>query len=194
MPCFNSSRGRGASAKQVNKLQMVRLRYFIPLIALMLFPWSGKAQIATDTVYNPEVIYSPIPKQYEIAGISVSGIPQSDAYLIINHSGLSVGDKVEIPGDAITLATKRLWRQGLYSKVEINVAKTSGEKAWLEIVLRQQPRLSELRFEGVSGGDKKNLIERLGMVSGQQLTPNIIARAKQIIENFYAAKGFKNIY
>ncbi|MCH5217489.1 MAG: outer membrane protein assembly factor BamA [Muribaculaceae bacterium] len=171
---------------------MNRLRYIIPLFMLALLPLAAGAQLPTDTVYNPEIIYSPIPKQYEIAGISVEGVPQSDAYLIINHSGLSVGDMVEIPGDAITLATKRLWRQGLYSKVEINVAKTVGNRAWLQIVLRQQPRLSELRFEGISNGDRKNLNERLAMVPGQQITPNIVARAKQIIENYYAAKGFKN--
>ena len=171
---------------------MNNLRYIFPLLLLALLPLGAKAQLATDTVYKPEIIYSPIPKTYEIAGISVEGIPSSDAYLIINHSGLSVGDRVEIPGDAITLATKRLWRQGLYSKVEINVEKTSGDKAWLQIVLRQQPRLSEIRYEGISSGDKKNLNERLGMVPGQQITPNIIARAKQIIENYYAAKGFKN--
>ena len=171
---------------------MNKTRFILPLLLLVLLPFTAWGQLANDTVYNPEVIYSPIPKTYEIAGISVSGIPQSDAYLIINHSGLSVGERVEIPGDAITLATKRLWRQGLYSKVEINVAKTSGDKAWLEIVLRQQPRLSELRFEGISAGDKKNLNERLGMVAGQQITPNIIARAKQVIEQYYSAKGFKN--
>ena len=134
---------------------MAKLRYILPLLLLLLLPSRAGAQEPTDTVYNPEIIYSPIPKKYEIAGISVSGIPSSDAYLIINHSGLAVGDQVEIPGDAITAATKRLWRQGLYSKVEINVSKTVGDRAWLEIVLRQQPRLSELRFEGISNGDKK---------------------------------------
>lgn len=166
--------------------------YSILFLALLLIPSLGWAQALTDTVYQPEVIYSPLPKTYEIAGITVEGIPASDAYLIINHAGLSIGEKIEIPGDAITLATKRLWRQGLYSKVEINVDKISGDKAWLQIVLRQQPRLSEIRFEGVSGGDKKSLNERLAMAPGQQITPNIIARAKQIIEKFYAAKGFKN--
>lgn len=166
--------------------------YSILFLALLLIPSLGRAQALTDTVYQPEVIYSPLPKTYEIAGISVEGIPASDAYLIINHAGLSIGEKIEIPGDAITLATKRLWRQGLYSKVEINVDKIAGDKAWLQIVLRQQPRLSEIRFEGVSGGDKKSLNERLAMAPGQQITPNIIARAKQIIEKFYAAKGFKN--
>ena len=171
---------------------MAKLHHILPLLLLVVLPFGIRAQQANDTIYNPEIIYSPIPKKYEIAGISVKGIPSSDAYLIINHSGLSVGERMEIPGDAITTATKRLWRQGLYSKVEINVTKTVGDRAWLEIVLRQQPRLSELRFEGISNGDKKSLNERLSMVPGQQITPNILARAKQIIEKFYADKGFKN--
>ena len=99
---------------------------------------------------------------------------------------------MEIPGDDITNAVKRFWRQGLYSKVQIKVTKIVGDKAWLEIDLRQQPRMSELRFEGVKGGERKDLNERLGMVEGQQLTPNIIDRAKKIIQKYYADKGFKN--
>lgn len=146
-----------------------------------------------DTVYNPSVVYSPIPRTYEIADIKVSGISNVDDYVIIGYSGLSVGQRVEIPGSAITDATKRFWRQNLYSKVQINVVKTAGDKAWLEIVLRQQPRMSEIIFSGVKGGEKKDLNERLAMIPGQQITPNILARAKQIVENYYTAKGFKNV-
>ena len=148
--------------------------------------------VASDTIYNPDVIYSPMPRSYEIAGIDVKGVNNVDDYVIIGYSGLSVGEKVEIPGDDITNAVKRFWRQGLYSKVQIKVTKIVGDKAWLEIDLRQQPRMSELRFEGVKGGERKDLNERLGMVEGQQLTPNIIDRAKKIIQKYYADKGFKN--
>ncbi|MBQ1268174.1 MAG: outer membrane protein assembly factor BamA [Muribaculaceae bacterium] len=150
--------------------------------------------VPTDTIYNPNVIYSPIPKVYEIAGIKVSGVDHVDDYVIIGYSGLAVGEKIEIPGDAITNAVKRFYRQGLYSKVQIKLEKVVGDKAWLEIVLRQQPRLSEMKYIGVKSNEKKDLEERLGMIPGQQITPNIIARAEQIIRNYYAAKGFKNAY
>ncbi len=149
--------------------------------------------VVTDTVYEPDVIYTPIPKSYEIAGIRVSGVKSADDYIVIGYSGLSVGDRVEVPGQDITDAVRRFWRQGLYSKVQINVDKTAGDKIWLEIALQQQPRMSELRFNGVKGGEKKDLTERLGMVSGQQLTPNIMARAKEIVEDYYSKKGFKNV-
>ncbi|MCM1378206.1 MAG: hypothetical protein NC097_07110 [Clostridium sp.] len=167
------------------------LRIFL-LSLIATLPVLASAQLPTDTVFEPQIIYSPIPKQYEIADISVTGVPTSDAYMIVDFSGLSIGEKIEIPGDAITAATKRFWRQNLYSKVQISVSKMVGDKVWLNINLKQQPRMSELRFSGVKGGEKKELTERLSMVEGQQITPNILARAKQIIEKYYADKGFKN--
>lgn len=168
-----------------------KIRILIAIFTLLL-PGIVLAQESTDTIYNPEIIYSPIPRTYEIAGIGVTGVNHVDDYVIIGYSGLNVGDKIEIPGDAITNSVKRFWRQGLYSKVQISVTKQVGDKVWLEIALRQQPRMAELRFEGVKNGEKKDLKERLGMVEGQQLTPNILARVKTIVEKYYSAKGFKN--
>ncbi|MBD5355630.1 MAG: outer membrane protein assembly factor BamA [Bacteroides sp.] len=145
-----------------------------------------------DTIFNPDIIYSPIPKVYEIAGIKVEGINHVDDYLIIANSGLSIGETVEVPGDALTRATKRLWRQGLYSSVKITAEKIHGNKIWLIISLKQQPRMSEMRFNGAKNGEKKDILERLQMVEGQQITPNIVARATKIIKDYYGAKGFKN--
>lgn len=171
-----------------------RIAYAL-LLAVICFTANIPAIAQTipgDTVYAPEVIYSPIPRQYEIADISVTGVSNVEDYVIIGYSGLNKGEKIDIPGDAITNAVKRFWRQGLYSKVNISVVKTLGDKAWINIDLRQQPRMSELRYEGFKGNEKKDVAERLGMVPGQQITPNVIARMKQIIEKYFAAKGFKN--
>ena len=33
----------------------------------------GEMTVVGDTIYNPTVIYSPIPKAYEIAGVRVTG-------------------------------------------------------------------------------------------------------------------------
>ncbi|MDE5975080.1 MAG: outer membrane protein assembly factor BamA, partial [Muribaculaceae bacterium] len=157
-----------------------------------IFAQSEIPSLLNDTIYNPDIIYSPIPKSYEIAGIKVEGIDHVDDYIIIANSGLSIGERVNVPGDALTLATKRLWRQGLYSKVKIYADKIHGDKVWLTISLMQQPRMSEMRFSGVKGGEKKDITERLSMVEGQQITPNIIARATKLIKQYYSAKGFKN--
>lgn len=163
------------------------------LSLLLSFPCSSFAQqLQVDTIYDPDIIYTAIPKSYQIAGIKVVGVDPEQQYLTIGYSGLAVGDRIDVPGDAITSAVKRFYRQGLYSKVQISADKIIGDKIWLTISLESQPRMSEIRFEGVKSGEKKDLNERLGMVPGQQLTPNIIARMKQVIQKYYADKGFKN--
>lgn len=170
------------------------LKYLFSLLMLLPLPAAALDILTTpeDTIYNPNIIYTSMPKTYEIAGIKVTGLPDADEYSIISSCGLAVGDRVEIPGDAITRAVKRFYRQGIYSRVQIRAEKIVGDKIWLEIALKQLPRMSEMTFTGAKSGEVKDIKERLGMVSGQQLTPNIVARAKQIVENYYSAKGFKN--
>ena len=74
-----------------------------------------------DTIYNPKVVFTASPTQYEIAGIRVEGVENYDENIIIGYSGLAVGQRVDIPGDDIKSAAKRFWRQGLFSKVQIQV-------------------------------------------------------------------------
>lgn len=177
------------SVKRVRRLCLLAVSLNMAAISASALDITPQPQ---DTIYNPTILYSPIPKSYEIAGVDVEGVDPGNEYLAVGFSGLNVGDKIDIPGPVISTAVKRFWRQGLYSRVQIKVTKMVGDKVWLQIVLGQQPRLSELRFAGASSGERKDIIEKLGMVPGQQLTPNIVARTKQVIEKFYGDKGFKN--
>lgn len=150
------------------------------------------AAVSNDTIYNPKVIFSGMPQKYEIAGIKVTGVDNYEDYIIIGYSGLSVGQRIEIPGDEIRAAAKRFWRQQLFSSVKIKVEKTYGDKAWLEIELRQQPRISQINYIGMKKGEREDIQARLGLTKGNQITPNIADRARQIIEKYYDSKGFKN--
>ncbi len=152
----------------------------------------GVGNVPVDTVYAPNVIYSGMPNSYEIAGIKVTGVPNYEDYIVIGYAGINVGDRVEIPGPEITNAVKRLVKQGLFSSVKIIVEKTAGDRAWLEYALKPQPRISEINYHGVSKGEKKDLEERLQLMKGNQITPNIVNRATQIIQAYYKQKGFGN--
>ena len=136
------------------------------------------AQVANDTIYNPKVIFTGMPKKYEIAGLKVTGVDNYEDYIVIGYSGLSLGQVVEIPGNDITNAAKRIWRQGLFSKVKINVEKVYDNKAWLEFELRQQPRISQINYNGMKKGEREDLQQRLGLMKGNQMNPNIADRAK----------------
>lgn len=172
------------------------MRFKLLLIILAIFAGTAAnkavAAESNDTIYNPKVIFSGMPQKYEIAGIKVTGVDNYEDYIIIGYSGLSVGQRIDIPGDEINAAAKRFWRQQLFSSVKIKVDKVCGDKAWLEIELRQQPRISQINYIGMKKGEKEDIQTRLGLTKGNQITPNIADRARQIIEKYYDGKGFKN--
>ena len=143
-----------------------------------------------DTIYNPKIVFTGTPTNYEIAGIRVEGVDNYDESIIIGYSGLAIGQHIDIPGDDIKTAAKRFWRQGLFSKVQILVEKIYHDQAWLVFNLRQQPRVSQVNYNGMKGGEKKDIIERLSFQPGSQMTPNIADRIKIIVEKYYANKGF----
>ena len=159
---------------------------------LLLCGTGVQAQELNDTIYNPKVIFTGMPKRYEIAGIRVVGVDNYEDYIVIGYSGLSIGQKVEIPGNDITNAVRNFWRQGLFSKIQIKVEKVYGEKAWLLFDLRQQPRISQINYIGMKKGERQDIERRLGLMKGNQMTQNIANRAELITKHYFDEKGFKN--
>ena len=162
------------------------------LLLFVMATITGRAQAQTpetaapaDTIYNPPVIFSAMPRTYEIADIAVTGAPNYDDFLILGYLGLKVGDRVEIPGQDITNAVKRVMRQQLFSQARIKVVKTVGDKAWLELELRPQPRISQVNYNGMKKGEKDDLQQRLQLMKGNQITPNIVNRIKQIAKKYF---------
>lgn len=141
----------------------------------------------------PVISYSLSPKQYKIAGIKVTGIKDYDDFVLIGFSGLSVGDVITVPGDEITSAVKRFWKHGLFSDVKILATKIEGDEIWLEVQLKQRPRISAVNYNGIKKGEREDLEARLGLRKGYQVTPNLIDKATTLIKKFFDGKGFKNV-
>jgi outer membrane protein insertion porin family len=141
----------------------------------------------------PVISYSLTPKKYKIADIKVTGVSNYEDFVLIGFSGLSVGDEVTIPGDEITDAVKRFWKHGLFSDVKILASKIEGDQVWLEVQLKQRPRISEVNFHGVKKGEREELENKLGLHKGYQITPNLVDRAKTLIQKFFDGKGYKNV-
>ncbi|MEQ9306421.1 MAG: outer membrane protein assembly factor BamA, partial [Marinoscillum sp.] len=83
------------------------------------------------------------PREYEIADIQVQGVEFLDNNALISLSGLRVGDKIKIPGDEISNAIEKLWKQGIIGNVSVNIDKVEGDKVWLIINLTERPRLTK---------------------------------------------------
>ena len=140
----------------------------------------------------PEIDYSRTPRQYYIGQITIDGVKNYDDRLLIGLSGLAEGQKIEIPGEEITKAVKRYWRNGLFSNVAISVDSLVGDSCYLHIQLTQRPRISEINYNGVRKNEKDDLKEKMGLVKDNQLTPNMIDRAKILAKRYFTEKGYKN--
>ena len=160
---------------------------FLSALTLLLTP-DLKAQQDTD---NPTIVYGQ-PRRLPIGGITVEGVDNYEDYLLIGISGLSVGEVIDVPGDEITAAVKRYWKHGLFSSARIEAEKIENDSVFLKIVLATRPRVSRVNITGVKKSEHTDLEQKIGIVSGNQITPNMIDRAKLIIKNYFDDKGFKN--
>jgi len=175
--------------KLVNNLAMKINKNVLITIIFILFPCY--VIVAQDTTVT-EVIDYRFTKEYEIADIKVTGVKYLDKNVLAHLSGLSVGQKIEIPGDDITKALKKFWKQGLFSDVKITYTKIEGKKIYLNIYLKERPRLASILFEGIKKSDEDELKEKLELKRGSQITDNLLNNTSNIIKNYFLDKGFYN--
>ena len=147
------------------------------------------AQEADSTNFS---IYYSSARKYTIADVQVSGIRYLDKNVLIQLSGLKVGDEIMVPGDAITLAIKKLWQQGLFSDVKIQATKIIGSQIWLDIYLQERPRLGDVNFYGISKSEKDDITEKVLLLRGSQITDHQVNSAERTIMNLFHGKGFLN--
>lgn len=164
------------------------LRHIILSTALLLaFVQTAEAQV----LVKPDVNYGKVRK-YEIGGIALEGAKNYDETYLIGVSGLSVGDVVSLPGVEITEAVKRFWKQGFFASVRIEADSIVDDKVYLKYVFTMRPRVSQVRINGVKKNEQTDLQEKMGIVKGNQLTPNMVDHAKIIAKKYFDEKGFKN--
>ncbi|MCC7331663.1 MAG: outer membrane protein assembly factor BamA [Flavobacteriales bacterium] len=166
---------------------MKRILY---LLTLVLFPYLVKGQFQINS--DLESISYSSPKEYEIAGVTVSGADFFDPQAIISLTGLNVGATIKVPGDKISKAVKSLWDQKLFSDIKIVALKIEGTRIFLEIRIKELPRLSKYRFIGVRKGQQKDLREELNLQRGKIVNENLILTTKEKVKSHYVAKGYLN--
>ncbi len=168
---------------------MNKIRHII-LLLLMVFTIIPQVS-AQNYADRPRIIYGQ-GRNLEIGGIKVEGVKGYDNYSLIGMSGLSIGDRITIPGDEVTEAVERLWQYGLFSQVKILADSIIGDKVYLNIQLGMRPRVSAVNFEGVKKGEREDLEQKIGLIKGNQITPNMVDKAKIITKDYFEEKGFKN--
>ncbi len=132
------------------------------------------------------------PQEYEIAEIKVEGSKFLEEIALISISGLQVGDKIKIPGDKISSAIKKLWKQGLIGDIKIFASKVEGNKVYLTISLTERPRLSRFRFNGVSKSQETEIKDQINLIRGRVVTDAITKNAEIAVKKYFYEKGYLN--
>ena len=181
----------------MNKGLIYRLLTIVLLWYILPSPFHEGAGVrlfaqTEERVVNPVIDYSRTPQQYVIGGITVEGVKSYDDYILIGLSGLTKGQKIMLPGEEITNAIRRYWKNGLFNNVAIRVDSLVADSAYLHITLAARPRISQVNYNGVKKSEREDLEKKLGLVRDGQLTPNIIDRTKILAKKYFDDKGYKN--
>ena len=164
-------------------------KVYVLLVLLCAFGIQARAQ---EKIVNPSVSYSDNAREVVIGGLAVSGVQGYEDFVLTSISGLAVGQRIEMPGSQITQAVKRYWKHGLFSDVAISADSIVGNTAYLHIYLKLRPRVSSINYIGLKKSEREDLEQKLGIIKGGQITPNMTARAKLIAQRYFEDKGYKN--
>lgn len=151
-------------------------------------PFNATAQVSIGTE-ELKLDYAQ-PKEYEIGGVTVTGVKYLDKGVLIMISGLKVGAKVKVPGDDFRKAINKLWDQGLFEYVNVSATRVEGGTIFLNIDLRERPRLSRFTFNGIKKAEADNIRDEIQIVRGDVVTDNLIKTASNRIVNYFTKKGY----
>lgn len=160
-------------------------------VLLLLLAFASNL-VAQNVKVNPDIIYTAERSRYVLGGLTIDPIKDFDEELLLGLSGLEVGKTYEIPGSDISQAIRNYWKHGFFSSVKIEADSIVGNKIYLHVKLGAQPRISSIKFNGLKKSDRTEIEKRIPLRVGNQITPNLVDRAKLRIRRYFEEKGYKN--
>lgn len=132
------------------------------------------------------------PHTYTIGGITATGTQYIDRSILISMTGLHVGNEISVPGDEISSVIRKLWEHGMFEDISINATNIIGDKIFLEIAVKERPRVSKFSFSGIKKTEADEIRGQINISRGDVATEHLFVKTKRIIENYYADKGYLN--
>ncbi|MBD0332389.1 MAG: outer membrane protein assembly factor, partial [Chitinophagaceae bacterium] len=177
---------------------MRRFFFRIFTILFVIISFAANAQDTTQpTSVDPALLdlqNAKGVKEYTISSIKITGIHHLDTAIVLSISGLQVGDKVMIPGgDDFSKAISNLWRQKLFSNIQIFITDVKDDKISVELSVQERARLGNFNFTGIKKTEQDELKDKIGLVKSTIITENTRRNAVEAIQKYYTEKGYKNV-
>ncbi len=168
---------------------MIVINRFKKIIVVLIMALTGLSLHAQE---KQEIVDFMSSNDYIIGGVTVTGIRFLDTNALIGISGLRLGQEITIPGEAVTNVVRKLWQQGLFSDVRLSISKIQSDTVFLDIYLQERPRISSVKINGLKKSETEDLLKKLNLPVGSQLTSYIMNSSKKIIQDQFVEKGFLN--
>lgn len=164
------------------------MRYiFIPILIFFT-----SVSISAQVTPNQETTTQNQQSSYILKDIVVDGVKKYSPAQILRFTGLSKGETVDVPGQKISNAIKKLWETDSFSEVEVYVEDIDGQSVVLKFHLQDLMELGEVKFTGKGIGKSKSekLAKDNNLKPGTKITNNLISTLSNKIPDEYRKKGF----
>jgi len=132
------------------------------------------------------------PKDYIIGGITITGSKNLDKDVLLTISKLNKGDKINLPGEANAKVIKDMYAQNIFDDVQLFVTQINLDTVYLEIAVKELPRLSRMHMTGVRKGEIEDLQKAVSDKTGKIVNQNLLTTTTAIIKKHFKEKGFLN--
>lgn len=167
-----------------------RLIKFVIIVMMLSFSNISRAQVSSE-LSNIKIDYND-PKFYKIGEMTFSGINYLESNVLMMLSGLNIGDEIQIPGDDLATAIKKLWKQGLAEDIKVKITDLKDGKISLSFELTEKPRLADFKYIGIRKGETDAINDKINIQRGAVVTDYLLSRIKNTIIKHYVEKGFLN--
>ncbi|MEP6699835.1 MAG: POTRA domain-containing protein, partial [Bacteroidota bacterium] len=179
-------------------MQRFLLKLSVTLMAAVVSVFTLHAQdTIPPTSVDPKLIEwqnARIPKEYTIANVNISGIKHLDTSIVYSIANLQTGDKFMHPGeDIFAKAITNLWRQKLFSNIEVYVTKIEGDKVWVDINVLERPRLGSFKFIGIKKSEEEDIQGKVNLAKQTIITENTRRDIIEKVTKYYTEKSYRNV-
>lgn len=142
-------------------------------------------QSAQRTDYNID------PRKYIVGKINLHGANAVSPQMILMNLGIQSGDTIEMPGKELILATRNLIDKRYFSDLKIGTT-FRADTVDIDVYMQERTRVVQWDITGIKPSDIKNIKEKLGLRSNNELTRYSIDNSIRLIREFYNDKAYRN--
>lgn len=169
------------------------IKYLIPF-CIGISTQINAQEITTETEVSESVINREEfgVRTYKLGTIKVTGNVKYNELTILTFTGLEKGQEINIPGEEISDAIKKLWKLNYFSDINFYETSIDGDVINLELNLNELPRLNEITLNGLKKSKQKELLKELDIKKDAVINENLITTTKNYIQNKYKKDGYFN--